>query len=107
MNDLLIADTPENMFVTCFFAVLDPGGGLTYANAGHCLPLRWSDSVAPVEARGMPLGLMQGMQYDEGTLELAPGQGVLFYSDGVTEARDPDGDMYGTARFQAWWRAGR
>ena len=107
VNDLLIADTPENMFVTCFFAVLDPGGGLTYANAGHCLPLRWSDSVAPVEARGMPLGLMQGMQYDEGTLELAPGQGVLFYSDGVTEARDPDGDMYGTARFQAWWRAGR
>jgi len=105
VNELLIPDTPENMFVTCFYAVIDPASGLlSYANAGHCLPLVWSDSVVHIEARGMPLGLMPGMEYEEGDRTVAPGQNILLYSDGVTEAHNRQGEMFGAERLNQWVR---
>src|SRR5919107_1084490 len=101
-NDALVADIPPNMFVTCFYAVLDPETGrLRYANAGHDLPyLRRGADVEEPRARGMPLGLMPGMEYEQKELVLEAGNSVFFYSDGLVEAHDREGEMFGFPRLR-------
>ena len=72
VNETLLARIPLNMFVTCFYAVLDPESGtLRYANAGHDPPYLWHGGCCEeLRARGMPLGLMPGMSYEEGEVSL-------------------------------------
>ena len=91
------------MFVTCFYAIVDPHRGtLKYANAGHDLPYLWRGGDADqIRATGMPLGLMPGMSYGQKEIELDCGQGVFFYSDGLVEAHDPKGEMFGFPRLRA------
>ena len=101
VNDSLVTDIPPNMFVTCFYAILDPKSGhLVYANAGHDLPYlhRRNSDTEELRARGMPLGLMSGMGYEEGKVSLREGNCILFYSDGLVEAHDPQGEMFGFPR---------
>ncbi len=102
-NDLLCQDIPPKMFVTCLYALLDPESGvMTYANAGHNLPYRRNrDGVDELRATGMPLGLMQDMAYEEREVQLAPGESVLFYSDGLIEAHGPRRDMFGFPRLKS------
>jgi predicted ester cyclase len=101
-NDPLVADIPPNMFVTCFYAILEPESGrLSYANAGHDLPyVRHGSDAEELRARGMPLGLMPGMNYEEKEIILQVGQSALFYSDGLVEAHDPTGEMFGFPRLR-------
>jgi serine phosphatase RsbU (regulator of sigma subunit) len=101
-NEMLCPDIPANMFVTCLYAVLDPATGLLqYANAGHDLPyLRHAGSVAELRATGMPLGLMPGMHYEDKEVLLEPQDDVLFYSDGLVEAHDPQREMFGFPRLR-------
>ena len=104
VNDPLATDVPPNMFVTCFYAILDPKkASLSYANAGHDLPyVRSSGGDAEeLRARGMPLGLMPGMHYEEKEVVLHKGESVLFYSDGLVEAHNPKGEMFGFPRLRA------
>jgi serine phosphatase RsbU (regulator of sigma subunit) len=104
VNETLSARIPANMFVTCFYAILDPKSAtLPYANAGHDLPyLRRNNGYAEeLRARGMPLGLMPGMGYEEGEISLREANCVLFYSDGLIEAHDPKGEMFGFPRLRA------
>ena len=103
VNDPLATDIPPNMFVTCFYAILDPeSGSLTYANAGHDLPyLHRNGAAAELRARGMPLGLMPGMGYEEKQTTVEAGQGALLYTDGLVEAHDPKGEMFGFPRLSA------
>ncbi len=104
VNQTLLARIPPHMFVTCFYAILNPmSGHLSYANAGHDLPhLRHHNGEAEeLRARGMPLGLMPGMGYEEKETILQAGESVLFYSDGLVEAHDPDGEMFGFPRLRA------
>jgi PAS domain S-box-containing protein len=104
VNDSLVTDIPPNMFVTCFYAILNPkSGSLTYANAGHDLPyLRHrGGECEELRARGMPLGLMPGMTYEEKEIELDAGEAAIFYSDGLVEAHDPKGEMFGFPRLRA------
>jgi serine phosphatase RsbU (regulator of sigma subunit)/anti-sigma regulatory factor (Ser/Thr protein kinase) len=100
-NDLLVAEMPAHMFVTCLYAVLDPTSGrLRYANAGHNLPyLRTADGVSELRARGMPLGLMPGMVYEEKEAAVAPGDDLLLHSDGLAEAHGPERQMFGFPRL--------
>jgi serine phosphatase RsbU (regulator of sigma subunit) len=102
VNDALVTDIPPNMFVTCFYAILDPNSGiLRYANAGHDLPYLHRNSAAEeLRATGMPLGLMPGMGYEEKEAILEAGEAALFYSDGLVEAHDPKGDMFGFPRLR-------
>jgi serine phosphatase RsbU (regulator of sigma subunit)/anti-sigma regulatory factor (Ser/Thr protein kinase) len=102
-NDLLVAEMPESMFVTCLYLVLDPTTGhVVYANAGHNLPyVRTSHGVVEFRATGMPLGLMPGMVYEERQADIGPGDNVLLYSDGLVEAHNPTGAMYGFPRLRA------
>jgi serine phosphatase RsbU (regulator of sigma subunit)/predicted ester cyclase len=101
VNDALVTDIPPNMFVTCFYAILDPkSGSLTYANAGHDLPyLHRNDGAEELRARGMPLGLMAGMGYEEKQTILQAGEAALLYSDGLVEAHDLEGEMFGFPRL--------
>jgi serine phosphatase RsbU (regulator of sigma subunit)/anti-sigma regulatory factor (Ser/Thr protein kinase) len=103
-NDLLCPEIPPKMFVTCLYAILDPASGrLQYANAGHDLPYhRRADGVEELRAVGMPLGLMPGTRYEEHEITLAPGDGVLFYSDGLVEAHNSRREMFGFPRLQAF-----
>jgi predicted ester cyclase len=104
VNDALVTDIPPNMFVTCFYAILDPKSArLSYANAGHDSPYlhRRNAEVEELRARGMPLGLMPGMSYEEKEIELDAGEVALFYSDGLVEAHDPKGEMFGFPRLRA------
>ena len=104
VNETLLARIPPNTFVTCFYTILDPESGrLTYANAGHNLPCcrHGEHAVSELDARGMPLGLMPEMTYEENESFLVPGEGVLFYTDGLVEAHNPGGEMFGTPRLKS------
>jgi anti-anti-sigma factor len=102
VNTKLGPDIPASMFVTCLFAVLDPHTGrLVYANAGHDLPYRRTrDGVVELSARGMPLGLLPDMEYEEVETDLRPGEAVLLYSDGLVEAHNHDREMFSFPRLR-------
>ncbi len=101
-NNQLVEDIPPKMFVTCFYAVLDPvSGRVVYANAGHDVPYQWTaDGVVEMRARGMPLGLLPSMQYEEKETILGPGECLLLYSDGLAEAHNPQREMFSFPRIQ-------
>ena len=101
-NEVLYAYIPSGTFVTCFYGVLDPESGrLVYANAGHDPPYSQQGGDAQeLRARGMPLGLMPGMPYEEKVAVLAAGDDLVFYSDGLVEAHDPEGEMFGFPRLR-------
>jgi serine phosphatase RsbU (regulator of sigma subunit)/anti-sigma regulatory factor (Ser/Thr protein kinase) len=103
VNDHLCPEIPPNMFVTCFYGVLDPASGrLRYANAGHNLPFVYTaGESSELRATGMPLGLMPEMNYEECEAVLEPGASVLLYSDGLVEAHDPQREMFGNDRVVA------
>jgi serine phosphatase RsbU (regulator of sigma subunit)/predicted ester cyclase len=103
VNETLLARIPQNMFVTCFYCILDPhSGSLTYANAGHDLPyLRRGSEAEELRARGMPLGIMSAMDYEEKKIVLDVEEAALFYSDGLVEAHNPRGEMFGFPRLRA------
>jgi serine phosphatase RsbU (regulator of sigma subunit)/predicted ester cyclase len=103
VNETLFARIPSNMFVTCFYAILNPKRGhLVYANAGHDLPyLQHGGEAKELRARGMPLGLMPASSYEEKEIVLDAGESILFYSDGLVEAHDPEGQMFSFPRLRA------
>jgi serine phosphatase RsbU (regulator of sigma subunit)/anti-sigma regulatory factor (Ser/Thr protein kinase) len=102
VNEHLCPDMPAKMFVTCLYGVLDPSTGhLRFANAGHDLPyVKTADGIVELRARGMPLGLMPGMSYEEKEATLQPGDSVLLHSDGIVEAHDPERGMFGFPRLK-------
>jgi serine phosphatase RsbU (regulator of sigma subunit)/predicted ester cyclase len=103
VNETLLARIPSNMFVTCFYCIVDPkSASLRYANAGHDLPYlrRHGGACEELRARGMPLGIMPGMGYEENEIVLEGGEAALFYSDGLVEAHDRQGEMFGFPRLQ-------
>ena len=103
VNNLVKRDITTNMFVTCLYGILDPhSGDLVYANAGQNLPLRrTAQGVRNLHATGVPLGLMEDIEYEECEAVLEPEECVLFYSDGLVEAHDPNREMFGGQRLEA------
>jgi anti-sigma regulatory factor (Ser/Thr protein kinase) len=101
-NNRLFPDIPSHMFVTCLYGVLEPETGrFVYANAGHNLPyVRSGDETLEYRATGMPLGLMAGMKYEEKEAFIQPGQAILFHSDGLAEAHNPEREMFGFGRLK-------
>ncbi len=101
LNQLLLNDFPAGKFVTMVYAVLDPKKHtVTFANAGHLLPLFIDDEgehFLDVE-RGLPLGLASG-DYSETQVSLSPGSRLIFYSDGITEAVDAREEEFGLCRL--------
>jgi phosphoserine phosphatase RsbU/P len=105
VNAMLCVDNPTLMFSTAFFGVLDTASGeLQYANAGHNPPyvMRKNGAIELVPSQGaMALGIMEESRYATGTLRLAPGESIVCFSDGVTEALDHHGELYGEPRLVA------
>jgi sigma-B regulation protein RsbU (phosphoserine phosphatase) len=91
-------------FVTAFFGAYDPPSRtLRYASAGHPAPrvrrCRDGSLLTLGDVGGLPLGILPGKLYEQGTRELVPGDQVVFFTDGITEAFDADGEQFGTARL--------
>jgi serine phosphatase RsbU (regulator of sigma subunit) len=103
VNVLLFSDIPPNMFVTCFYALLNPESGyMRFANAGHEPPFRQTaGSAAELWATGMPLGMMPGTCYEEYETTIEPGESLIFYSDGLVEAHNSRREMFGFARLKS------
>jgi sigma-B regulation protein RsbU (phosphoserine phosphatase) len=112
VNRELCQNNNDMMFVTLFFGMLAPDTGeVLYCNAGHNPPYRVNgDTPQAIEdAKGMILGIQPRAAYTTGKLVLAPGETLYLYSDGVTEAHDPGGDLFCEHRLEAVLRthAGR
>jgi len=105
VNVELCRDNDQGMFVTLFFGMLDPmSGKLTFCNAGHNAPYVLSprSGIAPlVGARSKPLGIRPTLPYESTTSSLAPGDGLFLFTDGITEAMDPEGVLFSEERLEA------
>jgi serine phosphatase RsbU (regulator of sigma subunit)/anti-sigma regulatory factor (Ser/Thr protein kinase) len=101
VNELMCPDMPPKMFVTCLYGVLDVASGqFRFANAGHNLPyVRTGSGTIELRATGMPLGLVEGIEYEEVEATLEPGQTMLLHSDGVAEAHSDGREMFGFPRL--------
>jgi serine phosphatase RsbU (regulator of sigma subunit) len=100
-NELIWPEMLPNMFITCFYIVLDlETGELEFANAGHNLPILCrGEVVQQLDARGMPLGLMPYMSYDEHKFIIEADDRLLLFTDGLVEAHNPQGEMFGSQRL--------
>lgn len=103
VNDLLCESNSEGLFITAFEGVLDlVSGEFTFVNAGHEIPFicKKDGSYEPYKIRaGFVLAGMEGIRYKCGRMQLSPGDRLFQYTDGVTEATDKDGRLYGMARL--------
>lgn len=101
-NELLVGDIPSGMFITCLYGWLDTDTGVfRFSNAGHNLPLHKTvEGAGEIRARGMPLGLLSGMDYEGAEAVIEEGQCLVLTSDGITEARNEDRVMFGFDRMR-------
>jgi sigma-B regulation protein RsbU (phosphoserine phosphatase) len=103
-NRLVCAESTRGLFVTLFFGLLDPASGeITYVNAGHNPPLFYraaEDDLSLLKATGMPLGIDQAAAYSQRTIHMQPGDFLVLYTDGITEAFDEQGSEFGMERLQ-------
>ena len=101
-NVQIARDNHAMLFVSAFYAVLDTATGrLTFANAGHNVPLvrRAGGRLEEIMSRGMVLGIMDDIEYDEDEIVLAPGDTLVLYTDGITEAMNEASDLFGKERL--------
>jgi serine phosphatase RsbU (regulator of sigma subunit) len=98
-NQLIFRDVKSPLFLSAFFAILDTQTGqVSFANGGHEPPFWYqhkSDTLVRVPGAGMLLGAFEGVRYEEQQIELEPGDFLVFFTDGVTEARNKLGEFYG------------
>lgn len=109
-NDYICREHSDSMmFVTLFYGLLDPATGvMQYINAGHNPPLRIGRDGAVIEELSegaLPIGIVTGQTYDVRALQIAPGEKLVAFSDGITEAMNPAGELFGDDRLQALLRA--
>jgi phosphoserine phosphatase RsbU/P len=107
VNRELCQNNNDMMFVTMFFAVLAPAtGDLGYCNAGHNPPYRLGETgLSPIDdAKGVILGIIPDAIYETGHLNLSPGDTLYLFTDGVTEANDAVGEMFGEERLETHLR---
>lgn len=102
VNDFLAERTPPEMYATVFYGVLDPSGRLDFINAAHPAPmvLRSGGEVSLLGSSNFPLGMFPGAQFNIQTAQLEPGDEVVIFSDGVTEAQNAARDFFGEARLK-------
>lgn len=109
INAFLSDRAEHGKYATMFYSKLDSAGCLTYANAGHCAPLlvRMTGQIEKLEATSMPVGLVAEASFQLEHRDLAPGDRIVLYTDGVTEAQNEAGEFFGRKRLrEAVQRAG-
>ena len=101
-NERILADTETDQFVTVFYGVLDlENGRFTYANAGHNPTFHLNGSVQSLAKTGIPLGMFEGMAWQQETIEIGVNDSLILYSDGVPEAQNAQQEEFGEARMLA------
>jgi sigma-B regulation protein RsbU (phosphoserine phosphatase) len=107
INDFMSERAEHGKYATLFFASLNSAGRLAYANCGHCAPIvvRGSrggnpDRMESLATTSMPVGLVPGAPFAEEHCDLIPGDRLVLYSDGVTEAQNGAGDFFGKSRLR-------
>ena len=106
LNTGLFRRAIESRFLTTFYGMIGPDGAFTYCNAGHNAPLLVSGSeIRRLETGGVVLGLFEHASFEEESLTLKPGDLIIAFSDGVTEALDPSGEEFTDDRLLACARA--
>ncbi len=105
LNRRLLQDTHSGLFVTVFLGVLDTQSSiLTYINAGHNPPMIASEqiehSLRILEKTGMPIGILEDAKWECGVHKFSPGDVLVIYTDGVTEAQSAEGEYYGVGRLR-------
>jgi serine phosphatase RsbU (regulator of sigma subunit) len=105
-NERILAETHTDMFVTVFYGILDPKtGDLTYCNAGHNPPYLLGatagSEVQSLARSGMALGVVKDVAWERGRVRLAPGDVLILYTDGATEALNAEGEVFGPERLLA------
>ena len=99
LNEAACRNNKSNIFVTLFIGVLDlPTGYLRYCNAGHELPILPGQSATLVAKPNLPIGLFEDFDYEMETLVMQPGSSLFLYTDGLTEARNAKGKLFGRDR---------
>jgi serine phosphatase RsbU (regulator of sigma subunit) len=102
-NRLILADSRSGLFVTCFYAVLETASGLlSFANGGHNYPLLWDSAavtVRPLRAQGIVLGIVPDPHFEPQSVTMRPGDVLLLYTDGVTEAMNLARELFGDERL--------
>jgi sigma-B regulation protein RsbU (phosphoserine phosphatase) len=104
LNRVIMENTDDSTFVTFFFALLSPGRrSLTYINAGHDPPIliRKNGELHELGSSGLIVGILPDASYEPRQMTLSPGDLLLMYTDGVTEARSPDDEEFGTERLRS------
>lgn len=103
VNRVISQNVADNKFITFFYGVVDTiNHRLTYTNAGHNAPflLRRDGSIFCLSTGGVILGILPDYRFSQGSLELQPGDQLLLYTDGISEAVDTAGEEFGEARLQ-------
>ncbi len=102
INDFLAERADHGKYATVFYATLDSAGRLEYSNAGHCAPLlvRQSGVIENLQTTSMPVGLVPGAPFGTEHCALLPGDRIVLYTDGVTEAQDDNEDFFGKQRLR-------
>lgn len=102
LNRFLLERTGGEKYATLFYALVQPDGRITYVNAGHCEPLvvRAGGRIDPLAATGLPVGLLAEARYEAAATRLEPGDLVVLYSDGATDAENCAGERFGEQRLR-------
>jgi serine phosphatase RsbU (regulator of sigma subunit) len=101
LNAFLLDRTGGEKYATVFYCLLDQSGRLDYVNAAHCPPIvvRPNGETTELAATGVPVGLLEGSKYELAGRQLSPGEKIVIYTDGVTEAQDARGAFFGRKRL--------
>jgi sigma-B regulation protein RsbU (phosphoserine phosphatase) len=106
VNESVVRTAASGKFITLFYAEIDPAAGhLGYVNAGHNYPMlrRRDGRIEALDQGGPPLGIVEEAEYREGSVEFRPGESLMLYSDGLSEAMDLGRNEFGEDQLRALW----
>jgi phosphoserine phosphatase RsbU/P len=107
LNEFLLERTRGEKYATVFYCILESSGLLSYSNAGHCAPflLNTEGRLRTLQTTSMPVGMVDEAPFDMVQVQLNPGDKLVIYTDGLTEAEGPDGAFYDAERLRQCLRA--
>jgi serine phosphatase RsbU (regulator of sigma subunit) len=102
MNHYLLERTKGEKYATVFYGIVERSGAFHWSNAGHCAPVvaHADGQITTLATTGLPIGMIDGAQYTADQVQLTPGDKVVLYTDGLTEAQDPEDRFFGVARLR-------
>jgi serine phosphatase RsbU (regulator of sigma subunit) len=106
INESVVRSAAGSKFITLFYGEIDPAAGtVSYVNAGHNFPMlrRRDGRVEELREGGLPLGIVEDTDYEQGVAQFQPGDSLMMYSDGLSEAMDPRSNEFGEDRLRALW----